>query len=164
MRSTEKRSSKLFGMPELAIYSCLLRSVSGSSQRTEWRRCIACREEARTWIGAASYPYQDATRLTVAADSFMQSGSGRHRPFTVVDLALGLSASSSRRRLEPGSQRSGWATIGGDSSANAFARDHSCNVPNFLVVEDDDIDVVFHTVMHRLCIHDLQVLSEHITE
>ena len=60
--------------------------------------------------------------------------------------------------------QSGWPTISGNSSANAFSRDHSCDVTDLFVIEDDDVDVVFHTVVHRLCIHDLQVLSKYIAE
>ena len=49
--------------------------------------------------------------------------------------------------------QSGWTTISGNSSANAFSRDHSCDVADLFVIEDDDVDVVFHAVVHGLCIH-----------
>jgi hypothetical protein len=59
---------------------------------------------------------------------------------------------------------SGWATIGRNSSSDAFSGDDSGDVADLLVVKDDDVDVVFHAVVHRLCIHDLQVLGKDITE
>ncbi len=59
---------------------------------------------------------------------------------------------------------SGWSAVCGNSRADAFSGDDSGDIANLLVVEDDDVNVMFHAVVHRLCIHDLQVLGKDITE
>jgi len=51
-----------------------------------------------------------------------------------------------------------------DSSADSFAGDCAEDVADFFVVEDHDIDIVFHAVVHGLSVHDLKILCEHIAE
>jgi hypothetical protein len=54
--------------------------------------------------------------------------------------------------------------ISGDPCADLFSRNDAGNVAGLLVVEDDDGDAMLHTVMHRLRIHDLQILIQHIAK
>ena len=52
----------------------------------------------------------------------------------------------------------------GDAGADAFAGDGTENIAALFVVEHDDVDVVFHAVVHGLGVHDLEVLSEDVFE
>ena len=65
----------------------------------------------------------------------------------------------------PGSPRfSGGMAFGGDARADAFPGNHAGDIADFLIIEHDNVDVVFHAVMHRLRIHDLEIPCEHLAE
>ena len=53
--------------------------------------------------------------------------------------------------------------FGSHTGANCVTSDHAANVADFLVVEDDNRQFLFHAVVKCLSIHDLQILGENIT-
>jgi hypothetical protein len=49
-----------------------------------------------------------------------------------------------------------------DARTQAFARDDPLDVSRFLIVQNNDWDIVFEAMMDRLSVHNLQVLAKHV--